>query len=133
LPAYQLSWEQNLHFAYFSELLVEFGHEQEDSEKLFRLTLAVLGAAEKVSVTMLARYFEFWLLRLEGVLPALDQLLPEKLATRASAMLRLHPSELENSDLSEGEIGQLESAAQRLIEYHLEKPLKAFKVLKELL
>ena len=133
LPAYELSWEQNLHFAYFAELLVEFGHEQVESEKLFRLTLAVLGAVEEVSVTLLARYFEFWLLRLEGVLPALDQLLPEGLAASTKAMLKLHPSKLDDIDLSEGDIGQLETTTQRLIEYHLEKPLKALKVLKELL
>jgi len=133
LPAYELSWEQNLHFGYFAELLVEFGREQIESEKLFRLSLAVLEAVKEVPVTILARYFEFWILRLEGVLPALDTVLPKELATRAVDMLKLPPLRLGDVDLKEDEIQRLESAAERLIEYHLEKPLKARRILKELL
>jgi DNA repair protein RecO (recombination protein O) len=133
LPAYELSWEQNLHCGYFTELLVEFAREQIESEKLFRLSLAVLEAVREVPISLLARYFEFWILRLEGVLPALDSVLPKELASRAVEMLKLPPSGLVKVDLEEDEIQRLESAAERLIEYHLEKPLKARKILKELL
>jgi DNA repair protein RecO (recombination protein O) len=133
LPAYELSWEENLHFGYFAELLVEFGREQIESQKLFRLSLAVLEAVREVPISLLARYFEFWILRLEGVLPALDTVLPAGLAARALEMLKLPPSGLAGSDLKEEELLQLETAAERLIEYHLEKPLKARRILKELL
>jgi len=133
LPAYELSWEENLHFGYFAELLVEFGREQIESEKLFRLSLAVLEAVKEIPISLLARYFEFWILRLEGVLPALDTMLPEETAARALEMLKMPPSGLGEVKLSEGEMRQLESASERLIEYHLEKPLKARKILKELL
>jgi DNA repair protein RecO (recombination protein O) len=133
LPAYELSWEQNLHFGYFAELLAEFGREQIESEKLFRLSLAVLEAVREVPIALLARYFEFWILRLEGVLPALDTVLPKELAARALEMLKSPPSGLLGIELGDEDIQRLESAAERLIEYHLEKPLKARKILKELL
>ncbi len=133
LPAYELSWEQNLHLGYFAELLVEFGREQIESEKLFRLSLAVLGAVKEVPISLLARYFEFWILRLEGVLPALDVVLPKELAGRAFEMLKLPPSSLGSLELAEEEMRRLEGASERLIEYHLEKPLKARRILKELL
>jgi DNA repair protein RecO (recombination protein O) len=133
LPAYELSWEQNLYFGYFAELLVEFGREQIESERVFRLSLAVLEAVKDVPISLLARYFEFWVLRLEGVLPALDTVLPRELASRAVEMLKIPPSQLRDFQLAEDEIRQLERAAERLIEYHLEKPLKARRILKDLL
>ena len=133
LPAYQLSWEQNLHFGYFAELLLEFGREQIESEKLFRLTLAILEVVQEVPIALLARYFEFWILRLEGVLPALDTVLPKELAARAVDILKSPPAKLIAVQLGDDDMRRLESAAERLIEYHLEKPLKARKILRELL
>jgi DNA repair protein RecO (recombination protein O) len=62
------------HAAYFAELIDEWAPENATNERLYRLGAAVsgrLGAAG--SVDALARYFEFWLLRLEGVYPALDR------------------------------------------------------------
>ncbi|HLV02254.1 MAG TPA: DNA repair protein RecO [Acidobacteriota bacterium] len=132
-PAYRLSWEQNLHFSYFAELLIEFTSEAMESERLFRLALAVLDAVEKVPISLLARYFEFWLLRLEGVLPPLKEKLPEDLAARLIEMMRRPPVELASFSFSTGELERLERAASELIEYHLEKPLRARKILKELL
>jgi DNA repair protein RecO (recombination protein O) len=61
------------HAGYFAELLDEWAPDGSPNERLYRLGVAVgeaLGAAE--SVDALARYFEYWLLRLEGVYPALD-------------------------------------------------------------
>jgi DNA repair protein RecO (recombination protein O) len=61
------------HAAYFAELLDEWAPDNAANERLFRLGAAVAetlcrgGAAET-----LGRYFEYWLLRLEGVYPALD-------------------------------------------------------------
>ena len=61
------------HASYFAELLDEWAPENSANERLFRLG-AALGAAlgKGGSVEALARYFEYWLLRLEGVYPALD-------------------------------------------------------------
>src|SRR5262249_54929653 len=62
------------HAAYFAELLDEWAPDNASNERLFRLGIAAsaaLGGA--VSVEALARYFEYWLLRLEGLYPALDR------------------------------------------------------------
>ena len=132
-PAFRLGWEESLHLAYWAELLVEFSREQVASERLFRLSLAAIDAAGQVSMPVLTRYFEFWTLRLEGILPALDSIVPRDVAERAAAMLQLRPADLGNCSFSEEDLGQLERAADKLIENQLEKPLKAKKLLKELL
>ena len=62
------------HAAYFAELLDEWAPENAANERLFRLGAAVAQAlCEGGDVAPLARYFEYWLLRLEGVYPALDR------------------------------------------------------------
>ena len=132
-PAYQLSLEVNLHFSYFAELLMEFSREEEESELLFRLSLAVLEATQKVSIDRVARYFELWLLKLEGVLPSLEAKLPSKLAEKVYAMMKVPAAELDTVPLSGEENRRLESLSGQLIEYHLEKRLKTKKMLKELL
>jgi DNA repair protein RecO (recombination protein O) len=62
------------HAGYFAELLDEWAPDALPNERLFRLGAAVAEALTKPgSVEALARYFEYWLLRLEGVYPALDR------------------------------------------------------------
>jgi DNA repair protein RecO (recombination protein O) len=61
------------HAAYFAELLDEWAPEGSPNERLFRLGAAVGEALPGTrSIAALARYFEYWLLRLEGVYPALE-------------------------------------------------------------
>lgn len=61
------------HAAYFAELIDEWAPQDHPNDRLFRLAAATVQAmGEGVPVTPLARYFEYWLLRLEGVYPALD-------------------------------------------------------------
>jgi len=60
------------HVGYFAELIDEWAPEASPNEKLFRLGASVVGAiTEGVGVERLARYFEYWLLRLEGLYPSL--------------------------------------------------------------
>lgn len=60
------------HAEYFAELLDECAQRDEPAETLFRLGAATLEAlAGGVGAAPLARYFEYWLLRLQGVYPAL--------------------------------------------------------------
>jgi len=60
------------HVGYFAELIDEWAPEASPNEKLFRLGASVVGAiADGVGVERLARYFEYWLLRLEGLYPSL--------------------------------------------------------------
>jgi DNA repair protein RecO (recombination protein O) len=59
--------------SYFAELIDEWAQEADPNETLFRLgasALEALGAG--VPVEPLARYFEYWLLRLQGVYPSLS-------------------------------------------------------------
>lgn len=58
---------------YFAELLDEWAPENDPQERLYRLGVAVLDAmAAGVAPGRLARYFEFWLLRLQGVYPSIE-------------------------------------------------------------
>ena len=133
IPAYKLKWEANLHLSYFCELLMEFGREGEESEKLFRLTQAILAACQEVKIEWVARYFELWLLKLEGVLPRLEKRLPLNLATKTEDLLKLHPRQLASAHLTFDEVKRLETLSAELIECHLEKQLKTRKILRELL
>jgi recombinational DNA repair protein (RecF pathway) len=61
------------HAAYFAELLDEWAPDASPNERLYRLGAAVSQAlCQGGSVDALARYFEYWLMRLEGVYPALE-------------------------------------------------------------
>jgi DNA repair protein RecO (recombination protein O) len=58
--------------SYFAELLDEWAPENDPQERLYRLGVAVLDAMrEGVGAERLARYFEYWLLRLQGVYPSI--------------------------------------------------------------
>ncbi len=62
------------HASYFAELLDEWAPDAMANERLFRLGASVGEAlCRGGSVESLARYFEYWLLRLEGVYPSLDR------------------------------------------------------------
>lgn len=62
------------HAAYFAELLDEWAPDGSPNDRLFRLGAAVGDALGRGgSIDALARYFEYWLLRLEGVYPAVGR------------------------------------------------------------
>ncbi len=132
-PAYRQSWEVNLHYGYFAELVMEFSREGAECETLYRLVGAVLDASQSCPIEAVARYFELWLLRLEGVLPPLQGKLPSALAAKTENLLREPPSQLEKSSWEASELVELEGFSERLIEYHLEKRLKTRRMLKGLL
>ena len=106
---------------------MEFSREEEESELLFRLSLAVLEATQNISIDRVARYFELWLLKLEGVLPSLEAKLPPTVAEKVYAMMKIPAAELETVQLSGEENRRLESLSGQLIEYHLAKRLKTKK------
>ena len=61
------------HSEYFAELIDEWAPEGHADERLYRLGSSVIDAlAEGAPTERLARYFEFWLLRLQGVYPQLS-------------------------------------------------------------
>lgn len=56
---------------YLAELLDEWALEGDPNERLFRLGVSVIDAlANDVPVEAVVRYFEYWLLRLQGVYPS---------------------------------------------------------------
>jgi DNA repair protein RecO (recombination protein O) len=60
------------HVGYFAELIDEWAPEAHADERLYRLGSAVVDAvAAGAPIERLARYFEYWILRLQGVYPAL--------------------------------------------------------------
>ena len=61
------------HADYFAELIDEWALEGHADERLYRLGSSVIDAfADGAPTERLARYFEFWLLRLQGVYPQLS-------------------------------------------------------------
>lgn len=56
---------------YFAELIDECAPDADPNETLYRLGASIVDAlADRVPIEPLARYFEYWLLKLEGVYPA---------------------------------------------------------------
>lgn len=60
------------HVGYFAELIDEWAPEAHADERLYRLGSSVIDAvAAGAPIERLARYFEYWILRLQGVYPAI--------------------------------------------------------------
>ena len=60
------------HAGYFAELIDEWSPEAHADERLYRLGSSMVDAlAVGVPIEPLARYFEYWLLRLQGVYPSI--------------------------------------------------------------
>lgn len=61
--------------AYMGDLIVEFSPPQQTNDKLFRMVKACLQAVSQVPQDMpwILRYFEVWLLKLEGFLPDIQR------------------------------------------------------------
>ena len=117
---------------YFAELIDEWAQEADPNETLFRLGASMVEAmAAGVPVEPLARYFEYWLLRLQGVYE------PEaRISHGARAFLRAvracSPFALTEVAVSQDVLRELEGAHRTLIAMHLEKDLKSVRVLREM-
>jgi DNA repair protein RecO (recombination protein O) len=70
-PLWSIRGDALGHTGYFAELLDECALEGDADERLYRLGSSVIDAlGAGASVEPLARYFEYWLLRLQGVYPS---------------------------------------------------------------
>jgi DNA repair protein RecO (recombination protein O) len=120
------------HVSYFAELIDEWAQEADPNEPLFRLGASVVEAmCGGVPIEPLARYFEFWLLRLQGVYePARDV----SVGARAflAAARTCSPLALGGVGVTAATLRELELAHRELIELHLEKNLKSARVLREM-
>jgi DNA repair protein RecO (recombination protein O) len=117
---------------YFAELIDECAPEADPNETLFRLGASVVDAmAAGVPSDPLARYFEYWLLRLQGVYH------PEpRLSDDARAFLELartsSPFALSGLAPSRSVLHELEAVHRQQIAGHLEKDLKSIRILREI-
>jgi DNA repair protein RecO (recombination protein O) len=118
--------------SYFAELIDEWAQEADPNETLFRLGVSMVDAiAMGVPIEPLARYFEYWLLRLQGVY-ALDPGLSVEARTFLGAARGLSPFGLGGVTVSARTLAELEASHRALIAMHLEKDLKSIRVLREM-
>ena len=118
--------------SYFAELIDEWAQEADPNETLFRLGASMTDAiAAGVPIEPLARYFEFWLLRLQGVYEV-----DRRLSAGAQAFLATarssSPFALSHVEVSRAALRELETSHRALIAMHLEKDLKSVRVLREM-
>jgi DNA repair protein RecO (recombination protein O) len=115
---------------YIAELIDEWAQDGDPNETLFRLGASVLGAMEEgVAIDPLARYFEYWLLRLQGVYEADARLSPEALSFLDAARTA-SPAGIGAARASAGALREIEAAHRMLIARHLEKELRSVRVLR---
>jgi recombinational DNA repair protein (RecF pathway) len=117
---------------YFAELLDAWAADSDVDERLFRLGCSVLDALSTgTGGEALARYFECWLLRLQGVYPVNLALSPDALAF-VDATRQVTPAAAATLGTSARVLRELELKHQALITSHLEKELKSIRVMNEL-
>ena len=126
--------EQGLEYVgYFAELLDEWAQDADADERLFRLGSSMLGAlAAGAPVEPLARYFEYWLLRLQGVYPEARGTLSLKAAEFLTASRTIAPDRLADVPADRRTLKELEQLHRGLIAMHLEKTLKSDRVLRDI-
>ena len=117
---------------YFAELIDEWAQDADPNEALFRLGWSIVDSmAEGISVEPLARYFEYWLLRLQGVYQP-DPRASEGARAFLTAVRSCSPLGLDGVPVSRQTLGELEAAHRSLIRLHLEKDLKSVRVLRDM-
>jgi DNA repair protein RecO len=117
---------------YFAELIDEWAQEADPNEPLFRLGASIVDAlATGLPVEPLARYFEYWLLRLQGVYEV-----DARLSDEAKAFLALartsSPLGFAGVVVSGAVLREIEHTHRALISMHLEKELKSARVLRDM-
>jgi DNA repair protein RecO (recombination protein O) len=120
--------------SYFAELIDEWASESHEDERLYRLGVSMVEAlASGVPPEPLTRYFEFWLLSLQGVYPA--GRVPG-LSTDAQAFLaaarKTGPQELAGVATTRDVMRELEALHRGVIAMHLEREPRSIKVLKDM-
>src|SRR5262249_44551409 len=106
--------------------------EADPNETLFRLGASMVDAiAGGVPIEPLARYFEYWLLRLQGVYEADPDLTDEARAFLRTARA-VSPLGLGEVAVTRGALREIEACHRTLIARYLEKDLKSVRVLREM-
>ena len=119
--------------SYFAELLDEWAQEADADDRLYRLGASMLDAlAGGAPVEPLARYFEYWLLRLQGVYPESRGTLSDAAAAFLAGSRTVAPQHVGSVPAAPQALRELESVHRTLIAMHLEKTLKSDRVLRDL-
>jgi DNA repair protein RecO (recombination protein O) len=119
--------------SYFAELLDEWAQEADADERLYRLGASMLEALRAgAPVDPLARYFEYWLLRLQGVYPEARGTLSAGALAFLSASRGAAPHQVGELPAARGVLKELEGVHRTLIAMHLEKSLKSDRVIRDL-
>ena len=119
---------------YFAELLDEWAQDADPEERLYRLGASMVEAfAAGVPAEPLARYFEYWLLRLQGLRPTYGEL---RLSADALAFLAsvrsVNPLKIGGLRTAPEVLREIELVHRALISTHLEKELKSIRVLNDM-
>ena len=118
---------------YFAELIDEWAQEADADDRLFRLGTSMLDAfAASAPVEALARYFEYWLLRLQGVYPESRGSLSDGAIAFLAASRSVPPHRVGDVVVDRRVLRELEAVHRTLIAMHLEKTLKSDRVLRDL-
>jgi recombinational DNA repair protein (RecF pathway) len=118
---------------YFAELIDEWAQEADADERLYRLGTSVLGALEAgAPVEPLARYFEYWLLRLQGVYPEARGTLSQCAMSFLTVSRTISPERIGDVPADRRTLRELEQLHRGLITMHLDKTLKSDRVLRHL-
>lgn len=118
---------------YFAELLDEWAQDADADDRLYRLGAAMLDAmAAGAPIEPLARYFEYWLLRLQGVYPESQGSLSAAAMAFLAGSRAVAPHEVGTVPADRRVLRELENVHRGLITMHLEKSLKSARVLRDL-
>lgn len=117
---------------YFAELIDEWAAESDVDERLYRLGVSALEAlVGGAPPEALARYFECWLLRLQGVYPP-DLSFSSGAADFVEGVRRVGPREVESLGASARVLREIELIHRKLIAMHLDREPRSVRVLNEL-
>jgi len=123
--------------SYFAELIDEWASESHEDERLFRLGASMVEAlATGVPTEALSRYFEYWLLSLQGVYPPAD-VRAKRLSAEAIGFLENartnSPQQLAGLAVERSVLRELEGLHRSLIAMHLEREPRSVRVLKDMM
>src|SRR5688500_11819737 len=119
--------------SYFAELLDEWAQDADADERLYRLGASMLDALSAgAPVEPLARYFEYWLLRLQGVYPESHAGLSAAAVAFLVGSRTVPPPQVASLPIEQRALRELENVHRTLITMHLEKALKSDRVLRDI-
>jgi DNA repair protein RecO (recombination protein O) len=120
------------YMGYFAELIDEWAQADDPNEALYRLGVSIVDAAATgVPVDPLARYFEFWLLRLQGVYEP-DPQASQGARAFLEAARRCSPIGLADIQAPGDVMKELETSHRLAMTKHLERDLRSARVLRHL-